>query len=367
MSSGHLVFPGPLTGFTTELLERLGAPADIAAEVAAHLVRANLSGHDSHGVARLPQYVSQIDGGALFAAARPAVLTDAGAVAVMDAQRGFGQFSSAVALGWAMDRAKQHGLAAVSVRRSMHIGRLGEYTERAAAAGLVAMVTAGSVGEQVGGVGMPGARGRYFGTNPWSFGFPSTGHPVMFDGSMSTVAEGKVRLARATGKTLPPGCIVDGEGRSSQLPDDFYGGGALLPLGGEVAGHKGYGLALASALLGGLSAVGDTEPTVLGAQVAGDGDPRGRVSGIFVLVLDPAAFAGEGYPALVKDASDGIKRAPARSAESGPILPGEPESRARTSRSAAGIPLPEATWADLLGLAGRFGVKAPQDEGAVAE
>jgi uncharacterized oxidoreductase len=365
MSSGHLVSSGLLTGFTSELLRRLGAPADIAEEVATHLVRANLSGHDSHGVARLPQYVGQIDGGALFPAARPMVLTDAGAVAVMDAQRGFGQFSSAVALSWAMERAREHGVAAVSIRRSMHIGRLGEYSERAAAAGLVAMITAGSVGEQVGGVGLPGARGRYFGTNPWSFGFPSEGDPVMFDGSMSTVAEGKVRLARATGKTLPEDCIVDSEGRASQVPEDFYAGGALLPLGGQVAGHKGYGLALASALLGGLSAVGDTEPTVLGAQVAGEGDPAGRVSGMFVLVLDPAVFAGEGYPALVKGAADGLKRAPARSAESAPMLPGEPELRARAGRSGEGIPLPDATWSDLTGLAERFGVEVPEEKDAV--
>jgi LDH2 family malate/lactate/ureidoglycolate dehydrogenase len=359
MSNGFLTSAGPLTEFTTELIQRLGSPADIAAEVARHLVRANLSGHDSHGVARLPQYVGQIDQGALSPAARPTVLTDAGAVAVMDAQRGFGQYSSAVALDWAMKRVAEHGVAAVSIRRSMHVGRLGEYSERAADKGLIAMITAGSVGEQVGGVGMPGARGRYFGTNPWSFGFPSTGDPVMFDGSMSTVAEGKVRLARATGKTLPPDCIVDPSGEPSQNPDDFYAGGALLPLGGDVAGHKGYGLALTSALLGGLSAVGDTDPTVLGAQVAGDGDARGRVSGMFVLVLDPATFAGDGYRELVDAASAGIKRAPARSAEAGPLLPGEPELRARAARSEAGIPLPDATWNDLVGLSERFDVTLP--------
>jgi hydroxycarboxylate dehydrogenase B len=347
-----------LRDFTTALLVKAGAPEDIADEVAAHLVRSNLSGHDSHGVARLPQYVAQIDRSELDPGARPVVLAGTGAVASYDARRGFGQFSTAVVLEATMRRAQETGVAAASVRRSMHIGRLGEYSERAAADGLVTIVTAGSAGAEVGGVGMPGARGRFFGTNPWSFGFPGQDRTVMFDGSMSTVAEGKVRLTRAAGKSLPPGCIVDREGQPSQDPAAFYDGGALLPLGGEVAGHKGYGLALASALLGGLSAAGDPDPTVLGAAVTGDGERRGRVSGVFMAVLDPAAFGGPGYCALVKDVAEGIKRAP--SAGTGvPTLPGEPEQRARQQRTAEGIPLPEATRHDLRALSGRFGLKTP--------
>ncbi|GAB2962910.1 Ldh family oxidoreductase [Amycolatopsis acidiphila] len=357
MADDHVLSFAELRRFTVELVGRFGAPGEIAEEVGSHLVRANLSGHDSHGVARLPQYLAQIDKGALVPGARPELLTETDVLAVMDAKRGFGQYTSIVALEWAMSHAQRHGLAAVSIRRSMHVGRLGEYSERAAEAGLVALVTAGSAGENVGGVGLPGARGRYFGTNPWSFGFPSTADPVVFDGSMSTVAEGKVRLARATGKTLPDGCIVDGAGRPSTDPEDFYAGGALLPLGGRTAGHKGYGLALVSALLGGLSAVGDTEPTVLGAQVAGDGDPRGRVSGMFVLVLDPAAFAPDGYPELVGEVAAGLKRAPG---EPGALLPGEPEVTTRHARSEAGISLPDATWRDLGELAARFDVAVPR-------
>jgi hydroxycarboxylate dehydrogenase B len=359
MPASHVISYDRLLGFTTELLTRLGTPEDIADEVGSHLTRANLSGHDSHGVARLPQYVGQIERGDLRPGARPAVLAESATTAVFDAQRGFGQFSTASVLDWSMRHAAGHGVAAAAIRHSMHIGRLGEYAERAAEAGLIAFVTAGSAGAEVGGVGMPGARGRYFGTNPWSFGFPSQSEPVMFDGSMSTLAEGKIRLARATGKPLPPGAIVDGKGQPTRDPADFYAGGAILPLGGDVAGHKGYGLALASALLGGLAGVGDDDPTLLGAAITGDGDPRERVSGVFVLVIDPVAFAPRGYPDLVTRVSDGLKRAPAQSAESGPMLPGEPEQRTRQARSESGIELPEATWSDLVDLANRYQVEPP--------
>ena len=346
------------------ILGGAGASPDIAEEVATHLVGANLAGHDSHGVVRLAQYLTQIERGDLHPAARPTVLRDAGAGALIDADRGFGHFSTAFALDWALDRARDRGMASAVIRHSMHVGRLGHYTEKAAAEGMIAVVTAGAVGADVGGLGLPGARGRFFSTNPWSFGFPAVDRSTVFDGATSAVAEGKVRLARTAGQSLPPGCIVDSDGNPSVDPEDFYAGGALLPLGGEIAGHKGYGLALASALLGGIAAVGDPDPTVLGALIAGEGTAKGRAAGVFLLVIDPGMFVPrDDYRLLVEEALTGLEGAPPAAGGRGPMVPGQPESSTRAQRGTTGIPLPAGTWDDLVDVARRFGVPAPETVG----
>jgi uncharacterized oxidoreductase len=349
-----------LQSFGAALIERAGAPQDIAAEVAGHLVGANLAGHDSHGVVRLTQYLGQAERGELLPDARPELLSEAPGGALVDAKRGFGPYSTAFAMDWAIERAAEQGIAAVAIRHSMHVGRLGHYTETAASAGVIGIVTAGAVGAEVGGMGLPGARGRFFSTNPWSFGFPGVERRSVFDGATSAVAEGKVRLARAAGQTLPPGCVVDKEGNPTQDPEEFYAGGALLPLGGELAGHKGYGLALASALLGGLSAMGDSDPTVLGAQIAGEGSPVGRLAGVFVLVVDPGLFgARRAYHELVDDALGAIESAPPQVGGRGPMVPGQPEASARAHREREGVPVAEAAWADLGELARRYAVAPP--------
>jgi LDH2 family malate/lactate/ureidoglycolate dehydrogenase len=185
--------------------------------------------------------------------------------------------------------------------------------------------------------------------------------PMVFDGSTSVVAEGKVRLARAKGAELPPGCIVDANGGPSQTPDDFYAGGALLPLGGEVAGHKGYGLALASALIGGLGMVGDPTPTLAGASVSqATSDAIGRIAGVFVAIVDPAAFGEtELYSTMVADTLAAAKRVAPAAGRTEVLIPGEIEARTRVQRERDGIVLPEATWNDLAKAADRFSMKMP--------
>lgn len=362
MDGCAVCMPQPLTQFVQQVIKALGADAEVAAEVASHLVRANLSGHDSHGVIRIPQYVRQIESGEIAPAARPEILRESEITAVVDAQRGFGHYSTVFALEWAMERARKHGLAAVAVRHSTHIGRVGEYAERAAEHGLIGVVTVGAAGPGVGGMVLHGGQSRFFGANPWSFGIPATGRPPMvFDGSTSMVAEGKVRVARDKGAQLPPGCIIDPEGRPTTSPDAFYAGGALVPLGGEVAGHKGYGLALASALLGGLGMIDDPEPTLIGATVVQQvPDRRGIVAGVFLEVIDPAWFgAKERYTAMVAETLAAAKRIPPVEGVAEVLVPGEPEVRTREQRSREGIPLPATTWRALATVAGRLQVPLP--------
>jgi uncharacterized oxidoreductase len=348
--------------FIDRVVQAMGADSEVAAEVARHLVHANLAGHDSHGVVRLPQDVAQAARGELRPAARPILVHESAATALIDSQRGFGHYSTSFALSWAMERARQQGIAAVAIRHSGHIGRLGEYTENAGRQGLIAIVTAGAAGPGVGGMNLYGSRERFFGANPWSINIPVHGRaPVVFDGSTSAVAEGKVMVARSQHALLPPGCIVDREGRPSTNPDDFYDGGALVPLGGEVAGHKGYGLALASALLSGLAMIDDPEPTLMGAPVvAGQVDTRGRVAGVFISVIDPASFGDrDSYMKLTSETVAAAKRVPPEAGHDEILVPGDRAERARGQNARTGVELPASTWADLAAIASRFEVALP--------
>ena len=366
MANEYLCHAKPLQEFVARIIGSLGADDGIAGEVARHLVRANLSGHDSHGVLRVKQYVTQTDEGVIVPGAHPSFMRESAAVALIDAHRGFGHYSTAYALDWAMRRAREHGLAAVAIRHSGHIGRVGEYTERAGEAGLVAIVTVGSAGPGVGGMALYGTKRRFFGANPWSFGIPAADQPpIVYDGSSSTVAEGKVRFARDKGARLPPGCIMDLGGNPSTDPNDFYAGGTMLPLGGDAAGHKGYGLAMAAALIGGLCMIGDPAHTLIGASVVEEVTEdreralRAQIAGVFLIVVDPGFFGdAQVYRAMVSETAGAAKRMPPLPGRE-VLLPGEPEVRARDARSRDGIVLPEATWEDLHHVAERFGVNLP--------
>ncbi|HYL82223.1 MAG TPA: Ldh family oxidoreductase, partial [Candidatus Acidoferrum sp.] len=216
------------------MFQAVGADHDVAAEVARHLVRANLSGHDSHGVIRVAKYIAQCDRGELTPAARPTIARENEVTALIDGHRGFGHFATAFALDWALGKARERGLAAAAIRHCTHIGRVGEYSERAAGQGYICLMTVGAAGPGVGGVALYGSRSRFFGANPWSMAVPALGGPpVLFDGSTSMIAQGKIWVAGDKGVALPPGCIVDKNGNPSTKPEDFFAGGALLPLGGE--------------------------------------------------------------------------------------------------------------------------------------
>ncbi len=361
VSIATIIRAEPLQAFVQQVCQAMGAAAEVASEVARHLVRANLSGHDSHGVLRLAQYVAEMDHGDLKPGARPVLLRESGASALVDAGRGFGQFSTMVALEWGLERARKHGVAAAAVRHSMHIGRLGEYGERAAEAGFLAIVTVGVAGPGSGRVAPHGGAGRFLSTNPWSLAVPAAGRPAfVFDAATSTVAEGKVRLARVTGARLPPGSVRDSEGNPTTDPEQLYAGGTLTPFGGEVAGHKGYGLSLASALFGGLAMIDDPEPSAGGNTVPLD-DWRSRLAGVFVAVFDPGAFGDAGrYQARVGETLAAASRVPPAAGFQQVLVPGEPEARTRALREREGIALPEPTWADLEVIARRFGLELPE-------
>ncbi len=141
---------------------------------------------------------------------------------------------------------------------------------------------------------------------------------------MSNIAEGKVHAARDRGERLPEGAILDAAARPTTDPADYYTGGTLTPLGGALAGHKGYGLALAAALLGGLAHADGSRPDVTGiASTAGATDGSPRIGGVALIAINPAGFAQDlGYAHLVGGVLASFH-------DAGAVIPGEFEAARR--------------------------------------
>ena len=332
-----------LHALTCNVLQALGTPADLVDAVATSLVGANLAGHDSHGMIRLPVYAQAARDGRVVPAARASVAPQSAylATVVVDGARGWGQPAAHLATGEVMLRADKFGMGAAVVQRCNHIGRVGEYVERMAAQNLIGMAMCNANPN----VAPFGGRKKMLGTNPISIAVPRAHGqpPVLLDAATSVVAEGKLRVARDKGMPTPPGWIVDSDGNPSTNPNDFYAGGALLPMGA----YKGYGLSAMVELIGGL----------LSGMSAAFLPDYARGNGVLLMALKPDAFMPlPDYLAQVERFCDGIKRAPPAPGVSEVLLPGEPEQRARAERMARGIELPEATWQSIEDLARGLGV-----------
>ena len=328
-----------------------GAPRHIAAAVAEILVNADLTGYDSHGVMRIPEYLRAIEKGALDPAAEPAVTKETTQIVLLDGRQGFGHYAARLAMQKAVAKARQGDIGAVSLIRAGHQGRLGEYAEQAARAGCIGLITSGRGGPgQESTVPWGGARG-VLGTNPMAAGVPAgEGQPFVLDYATSVVAGGKIGLAHSQGADLPEACIVDKHGRPSARPADLFDGGFLLPFGR----HKGYALSLLVCLLGGLS--GAFDPA------------RGTMSGTFMLAINIDAFTPvDEYRRAVRALLDSVMATATAPGFDEILTPGERAQRSRADRLAHGIALPDRTYQEIRDWAARLGVPFTEDAGSAAD
>ena len=333
----HHVPVDALQAFSTALLEASGAPADIGTEVAQHLVGADAAGHRSHGVIHLPRYLREVESGQIVPDARPTVTRRTTGTAAVDGHQGFGHFAAKFATELSIADAQEHGVAAVSVVQAGHVGRLGEYSDLAARQGCVTIVfTAPMPGSQV--VPPGGAQG-VLGTNPISIGFPDgRPDPFLMDFATSQISGGKVWLALQQGEELPDGVLWAPDMTTTRDPAWLQKGALYPPFGG----HKGYGLAVAIALLAGALTGGGQE--TVGA-------------GTLIVTIDAGAFVDSDLVASLADAElTRIKGTKRLDPAVGIVLPGEPEADARAIAATAGIPVTDMTWRELLDAAGRLGV-----------
>jgi hydroxycarboxylate dehydrogenase B len=325
------------------ILAAAGSSAEEARKVAVRLVDANLTGHDSHGVIRVPQYVGQVQDGTIVPNRNAEVIRETDTVTVLDGHFGYGQVVGEQAVQAAIDRARRHGIAMTALRRSAHLGRLGDWAEMAAAAGLASLHFVNATGIPLRVVPHGGRDGRGT-TNPIAIGIPVEGRgPVVLDFATSAIAEGKVRVARNKGVEIPPDCLLDAEGRPTTDPSMLYTDppGNLVPFGGATSGHKGGALWLMVDLLAGAFTGG-------GCSRPPEGDARFS-SSMLSIVIAPKAYADAGaVGAEIERHVDFVKSARPRAPGGEVLLPGEPERRARAERLAHGIAIDPTTWDHIL-------------------
>ena len=322
------------------IFRAMGASEKEADIVSTHVVEANLVGHDSHGVIQVPVYAERIKVGHIVPGAPLEVLDETPTTARVNGNWGFGYVVTEHAMEMAIRKARTHGLAAITVFHQSHIGRLGDYPSMAAAAGMIGLITADS-GQGPKAVAPFGGRDRRLGTNPISVGVPSNLEgTVLLDMATSAVAAGKVSLAVNRQEPIPSSWVIDKEGSPTTNPQDYFDGGAILPLGADQ-GHKGYGLSFIVEILSGLL-------TGLGFGI----DPQGRHNdGCFIAVFNVASFRPlEKFKSEVDAFTRFVKSSSPATGFNQVLYPGELEWLTQKNRRQDGIFVEDDTWQQLWEL-----------------
>ena len=336
-----------------------GCSEEEAGRIALYLVRANLAGHDSHGVIRVPRYVSWIQSGAVKVGVTPNIVSEGPTHVVVDGCYGFGQTVGPFCADLGIAKAREHGLSVVAIRNSGHLGRIGDWPERAAEAGVASLhfVNTSGLGLLVAPFGSPDRR---FSTNPFAAGVPIPGEePFILDFATSVVAEGKVLVAHQGGKPLPGDALVSSAGELSSDPELIYGKGAgpnpndIRSGDGAIRAmgeHKGSGLAFLCEVLAG---------ALTGSGCATEEQSK-LANGMLSFYFRPDILSSESaFAAEMKRYLDYFRTA--RPLEQGGTVmaPGEPENRSRADRLAHGIPLTDTTWDAICTTGNSFGVEVP--------
>jgi len=233
-----------LIDFGAAVYASAGMPEPDARFVADTLVQADLWGHQSHGVLRLGWYLERLKNKVMKPVNQAETVVDAGTIAVIDGHDGVGQVLTADATRDAIKRAKAHGIGAVGLRNSNHFGTCMYYTRMAALEGCVMIMTTN------GGPAMApwGGRKKIIGTNPWSVAAPAGRHPpLIMDMANTSVARGKIYLARQKREPIPLGWAINAAGEPTTDPQAAIDG-IILPM----AEHKGYAIAVIVDVLSGV-------------------------------------------------------------------------------------------------------------------
>ncbi len=350
-ASAKLVGHDELGRFIRDILVKHGARAEDASIVAQGLVWANLRGGDGHGVSRLPRYVKLLASGDIDAQARPRVIPDCGATLMLDGGHGFGPVAVMDAAARAIERAKQTGVCFALIRHTTHTGAIGRYAQWIAERGCAALLM--GAGPTL--MAYHGARVASMATSPIAIAVPSSKGPIALDMSSSTISNGKILQARATGAALPEGTVLTAAGEPTT---DAKQAEILLPLGGP----KGSGLALMFEMLASVLAGAPIQAPALGPQ------KRTRHTGNTAML----AIDIETFRPLVDFQTDAdtlaavIKALPRQPGFDEILLPGERGNRTAAARRKTGIPIPAKLWEELAALAKADGVRMPDSAGAAS-
>ncbi len=347
-----------LRTFTHAVFTKMGCSEEHATLAADVLIKSDLRGIDSHGVARLSGYVRLWENKRINASPNIKIVHETPTTATIDGDAGLGLVVAPFAMKLAMEKAEKYGTGWVAVKNSNHFGIAGYHSLMAVEKDMIgiSMTNASPL------VAPTYANERLLGTNPMCYGFPAGKYPpVIVDMATAAAANGKLEIAQRANQNVPEGWIQDKDGNSSINPNELKNGGSLLPLGSDKdhGSHKGYGL----------SATVDILSAVLSGANYGPWVPP------FVAFLEPAANpVGEGlghfFGAMrvdgfrptqdFKDHLDNwierFKNAKTIDPNKKVIIPGEPEYNFEQERKVNGIPIIDAVVNDLNELAAKLGI-----------
>lgn len=337
-----------LQQLTEAVFHAVGFPRAEAAIIADVMVRANLAGHDSHGVIHIPGYVGRVRSGQIRPGAAVEIVHETPTTAILNGNFTLGHVAATKAMQVAIAKAKKTAVAAVGVHNLNHVGRVGTYPLMAAEAGLGAIVTAASGGASKIVTPFWGRQPR-LSTNPIAMCFPNpSGFPLLLDMATSASAAGKVRVALNRGEPTKEGWLLNKDGLPTRDPNDFYTGGMLMPLGADQ-GHKGYCLAVMVEVLSGILARAGTA-----AKERPDLN-----NGTFMIVIDIGAFVPpEQFQQEIAELVQYLHDTLPASGHESVWVPGEYEARTAAQRRRDGIPVEPETWRQITQTVTELGLTA---------
>lgn len=345
----------PLKTLVSETFTKLGCSSAEGSRIATRLSGANLRGHDSHGVIRVPRYANWLKDGVQIPDVKVDIKLENGILAVIDGKFGFGQTVGEQTVDIGIEKAKNNGVAITALQNSGHLGRIGDWAERAATQELVSIHMVNVRGSLI--VAPFGGIDRRMSTSPFCAGIPLDGddEPIILDMATSVVAEGKALVALKGGKPLPDDAIVTedgditgdpkplyGETKQGMFPNPNEGPGALRAFGN----HKGSGLNFLMEMMAG---------ALTGSGCAGTlNEPKRKFcNGMFSIYLSPEAFghSDNTFVSEVRSYIEFLKSSRPTEPGGSVLIPGEKERQVMKERVHTGLPLAREAWGDILNTA----------------
>ncbi|XP_024874808.1 uncharacterized protein LOC112456478 [Temnothorax curvispinosus] len=272
--------------FIEECMRKAGTTLEDARVVGHHLMTADYRGHFSHGMNRMQMYVQDIENRITDPAARPQIITDFQAIALVDGKNGLGQVVGKYCMELAMEKAKKFGIGMVAARGSNHYGICGYYTMMAMEQDLIGFTCTNTSPL------MAPTRSTKsgLGTNPLSVGMAACdGDGFVLDMATTAVALGKIELAIRKGENIPEGWALGSDGKVTRDAEEAFKASLLMPLGGaeHTSGYKGYGLGLMVEILCGILTGSHFGPNIRAWKT---GDKVADLGQCF-MAINPEAFA----------------------------------------------------------------------------
>jgi LDH2 family malate/lactate/ureidoglycolate dehydrogenase len=347
-----------LRSFTFSVFKKMGCSDEHAKLATDVLIKSDLRGIDSHGVARLSGYYRLWEKKRINATPNIKIVHETPTTATVDGDAGLGLVVAPFAMQVAIDKAEKFGSGWVSVKNSNHFGIAGYHALMAVAKDMIgiSMTNASPL------VAPTYANERLLGTNPMCYAFPAGKYPpVIVDMATAAAANGKLEIAQRANKEIPDGWVQTKDGQNSNNPSELKTGGSLLPLGSDKdhGSHKGYGLSatvdILSAVLSGANYGPWVPPFV--AFLEPDPNPVGEGLGHFLGAMRVDGFRpAQDFKNHLDNWIERFKNAETINPDQKVIIPGEPEHQFEQERKASGIPLIDAVVNDLNELAQKIGI-----------